>query len=145
MRISRFNWLSLALVSVVPICAAQAQSSPKRAPKNVTGHYRLTKQEFRNCLDVQQLTGGKIEFDLLALWVSYNNPHNIHNGELHGTALLDDGVAIYDQDECKIKIEFFLDRVRVTQIEDSGCGFGANVTAAGTYRKLNNKKPKFDF
>jgi hypothetical protein len=125
-------------------CAAQTQS-PLKAAKNVTGDYRLTKEEFRNRLEVRQLAGGKIKFHLLALWVSHNNPENIHNGELQGIAKLEKGVAIYDQDGCKIKIEFFPNRAHVMQLEDSGCGFGANVTAEGTYRKLNSKKPKFDF
>jgi len=124
-------------------CTVEAQSPPKPA-KNVTGHYSLTKEEFRNRLDVQQLAGGKIKFHLLALWVSYNNPENIHNGELQGIATLEKGIAIYDQDGCKIKIEFFPKRVRVTQLDDAGCGFGANVTADGTYRKLERKRPKLD-
>jgi len=126
------------------IYTVEAQSPPKAAVKNVTGHYRLTKEEFRNRLDVQQLAGGKIKFHLLALWVSYSNPDNIHNGELQGIATLEKGVAIYDQDGCKIKIEFFPKRVRVTQLDDAGCGFGANVTADGTYRKLDSKRPKLD-
>jgi hypothetical protein len=54
------------------IFAAQAPSNP--AIKNVTGHYRFTKEEFRNRLDVKQLAGGKIKFHILTLWVSHNNP-----------------------------------------------------------------------
>jgi len=123
----------------------QAQSSAKPGPKSITGHYRLTNDEFRNRLDLQQLAGGKVKFHLLALWVSYNNPDNIHNGELEGIVALENGVALYDQDECTLKFEFFPNRVRVTQLNDEGCGFGANVTAAGTYRKLDSKKPKFDY
>jgi hypothetical protein len=137
---------SLVLLGIftAALCMVQAQSPPKPAVKNVTGHYRLTKGEFRNRLDVQQLQGGKIKFHLLALWVSYNNPDNIHNGELQGIATLEKGVAIYDQDGCKIKIEFFPNRVRVAQLDDTGCGFGANVTADGSYRKLDSKRPKLD-
>lgn len=127
------------------ICAAQTRSPLKGSVKDVTGHYRLTKGEFRNRLDVSQLAGGKIRFHLLALWVSYNNPENIHNGELQGIANLEHGIALYDQDGCKLKIEFFPGRASITQLEEEGCGFGANVTAAGSYRKLNGKKPKFDF
>jgi len=125
-------------------CTVEAQSPPKPTAKNVTGHYRLTKEEFRNRVDVQQLAAGKIKFHLLALWVSYNNPNNIHNGELQGIATLEKGVAIYDQDGCKIEIEFFPKRVQVTQLDDAGCGFGANVTADGSYRKVDSRKPKFD-
>ena len=145
MRTSRLVKISALVMLTSSICGLQAQT-PRQAPvKSVTGHYRLTKDEFRNRLDVQQLAGGKIKFYLLALWVSYNNPDNIHNGELHGLVALQNGVAVYDQDDCKLKFEFFSNRVRVTQFNDAGCGFGANVTAAGAYRKLDSRKPKFDF
>ena len=145
MRTSRLVYFSVPLVMLTAsIWAAQAQSPPKPAIINVTGHYRLTKEEFRNRLDVQQLAGGKIKFHLLALWVSYNNPDNVHNGELQGIATMEKGVAIYDRAGCKIKLEFFPRRVQVTQLADAGCGFGANVTADGTYRKLDSKRPKFD-
>lgn len=136
--------MSVLLILTPSICAVPAQTPPQANAKSVTGHYRLTKDEFRNRLDVQQLAGGKIRFHLLALWVSYNNPENIHNGELQGIVALENGVAVYDQDDCKLKFEFFSNRVRVTQLNDSGCGFGANVTAAGAYRKLDSRKPKFD-
>jgi hypothetical protein len=137
--------VSALLLLASSICGAQTQKSRPVTFKSVTGHYRLTKDEFRNRLDVQQLAGGKIKFYLLALWVSHNNPDNIHNGELNGVLALQSGIAVYDQDDCKLKFEFFSNRVRVTQLNDEGCGFGANVTAAGTYRKLDSKKPKFDF
>jgi len=144
MRISRAAKISSLLILTSGIWSVQAQA-PAPSTQSITGHYRLTKDEFRNRLDVQRLAGGKIKFYLLALWVSHNNPDNIHNGELHGMVALQSGVAVYDQDECKLKFEFFSNRVRVTQLNDAGCGFGANVTAAGTYRKLDSKKPKFDF
>jgi hypothetical protein len=43
-------------------------------------------------------------------------------------------------------MEFLPTSVRVSQSDEVGdCGFGANVTAAGAYRKSDSKKPKFDF
>jgi hypothetical protein len=143
-RIAKIIFLSSLLLSMLtaPICAVRAQTPPKPVIKNVTGHYRLTKEEFRNRLDVKQLGDAKIKFHLLALWVSYNIPENIHNGELQGIVTLANGVALYDQDGCKLKFEFFSKRVRITQLDDAGCGFGANVTAAGIYRKLDRKTPK---
>lgn len=137
--------LPALLLLMSSICSAQAQQPRPVTVKSVTGHYRLTKDEFRNRLDVQQVTGGKIKFYLLALWVSHNNPDNIHNGELHGVVALRSGIAVYDQDDCKLKFEFSSNRVRVTQFTEEGCGFGANVATAGTYRKLDSKGPKFDF
>jgi hypothetical protein len=145
MRTSKLVTISALLMLSSAICVAPAQTPPQTTAKSVTGHYRLTKDEFRNRLDVQQLGGGKIKFYLLALWVSHNYPENIHNGELQGIVALENGVAVYDQDDCKLKFQFFSNRVRVTQLNDAGCGFGANVTAAGAYGKLNSKKPKFDF
>jgi len=145
MKTSCLIRVSALLLFGSSICAAQAQKLRAVTVKNVTGHYRLTKDEFRNRLDLQQVTGGKIKFYLVALWVSHYNPDNIHNGELNGVLALQNGIAVYDQDACKLKFEFFSNRVRVTQLNDEGCGFGANVTAAGTYRKLDSKQPKFDF
>ncbi len=113
---------------------------------SVTGHYRLQREEFRNRIDVQQLPDGRIKFDLLALWVSHYNPENVHNGTLQGIIGLENRVAIYEADSCKLRLDFFPTKIRITQSEGVGdCGFGANVTAAGTYRKIDSRKPKFDF
>ena len=43
-------------------------------------------------------------------------------------------------------MKFTPDRVAITESGDNGdCGFGANVTSAGKYRKIAGGKPKFDF
>jgi hypothetical protein len=95
---------------------------------------------------VEQLPGGRIKFQLVALWVSHNNPENIHNGELSGVVALENGLAIYESGTCKITMKFTSNRVAITESDENGdCGFGANVTAAGSYRKIDSKRPKFDF
>ncbi len=137
------------LVPLLLVCFVATAQQPflKTArPKQVTGQYRLRKNEFRNSLDVRQLPGGKIKFELIALWVSANNPENIHNGELHGVARLENGVANYESGNCKVRMSFASNRVTITTddvIDD--CGFGANVAASGTYRKISSKIPRFDF
>lgn len=140
----------LARLILLPlICfAASAQASlpALTKPRSVTGRYSFRKDEFRNSLNVRQLPGGKIRFELIALWVSANNPQNIHNGELHGVAPLKNGLAIYENGNCRVTMAFASNRVTITTddvIDD--CGFGANVAASGTYRKINSKNPKFDF
>jgi len=138
--------VTLFVLLVFLFIATPAPLNTNAKPSSVTGHYRLRQDEFRNSLDVQQLTGGKIKFQLVALWVSYNNPENIHNGELRGTVTLDKGVAIYESGTCKITMKFTQNKVAVTESDDNGdCGFGANVTAAGSYRKINSRTPTFDF
>ncbi|HKP46407.1 MAG TPA: hypothetical protein VJT50_07395 [Pyrinomonadaceae bacterium] len=132
---------ALTLFFAGSICPAQT----KRNLKNVTGQYRLRKDEFHNSLDIELLRHDRIKFHLIALWVSHNNPDNIHNGELHGTIELHNNVGVYDGSDCKLKIEFSAAAAKITEINQEGCGFGANVTAAGNYRKVGNRKPRFDF
>lgn len=136
----------LFLLLVFFVTAAQTPLPANTKPRSVTGQYRLRQDEFRNRLDVQQTSGGKIKFQLVALWVSFNNPENIHNGELHGVVTLQKGLAIFESGTCQITMKFASNRVGISESDDNGdCGFGANVTAAGSYRKINNKRPKFDF
>jgi hypothetical protein len=147
MRPAKLKQLPPLLVLLISLVAAgQTPSATKAKPTgNVTGHYRLRHEEFRNRIDVQQLPGARVKFDLLALWVSHYNPENVHNGTAQGIVRMENGIAIYEADGCKLKIEFLPNKIRITQSEDGDCGFGANVTATGTYRKIDNRKPKFDF
>ncbi|MDX6614572.1 MAG: hypothetical protein QOD75_3758 [Blastocatellia bacterium] len=133
------------LLITLSVAVAPAQA-PTRAvrPANVTGHYRLRNPETPNSLDVLQLPGGKIKFHIVALWVSAHNPENVHNGELQGIVALNGDTAVYEGSNCKVMIKFVAGKAIVTQADAVGdCDFGANVTATGTYRKLNNRKPRF--
>jgi hypothetical protein len=85
-----------------------------------------------------------IQFHLLAVWVSANNRENVHNGELEGVIELKGNTATYETDSCKVSMKFFATSAIVTQASQIGdCDFGVNVTASGTYRKLNSRKPNF--
>ena len=145
MGLKTFSPFLVLLISFVVPGQTPPTTKTKQAT-NATGHYRLRKEEFRNRINVQQLPGARVKFDLLALWVSHYNPENVHHGTLQGIANLENGVATYEAGGCKLRLEFLLNKVRITQSDEAGdCGFGANVTATGTYRKIDNKKPKFDF
>jgi hypothetical protein len=148
MRPTKIKSISPALLLLISF-AAGGQTPPATNAKksgNVTGHYRMRREEFRNRIDVQQLPDGKIKFDLLALWVSHYNPENVHNGTLQGIVSIKNGAGFYEADSCKLRFDLLPNKVRITQIEGFGdCEFGANVTATGSYRKIDNKKPKFDF
>ncbi|HEV7797197.1 MAG TPA: hypothetical protein VGO73_03515 [Pyrinomonadaceae bacterium] len=139
----------LALMLVVSlIFVVSGQTPPARkvkAQSNLTGHYVMRREEFRNRLNLLQLPDGRIKFDLLALWVSHYNSENVHNGTLQGILNRENGEAIYEADGCKLKLESFTNKIRITQSDDSDCGFGANVTATGFYRKIDSRNPKFDF
>jgi hypothetical protein len=119
--------------------------SPGKPAQRVTGHYRLRHPGTPNSLEVLQLPAGKLQFHLLALWVSPRNRENVHNGELEGVIEFKGNTAAYEAEGCKVTIKFFSSRAIVTQDSKIGdCGFGVNVTASGVYRKLNSRKPKFE-
>ncbi|MGA9772022.1 MAG: hypothetical protein WBV94_23525 [Blastocatellia bacterium] len=69
-----------------------------------------------------------------------------NSGSGDGIAQIEGVTAIFkpdeSDDECKITMKFTQGKLVVDQ--EGGCGFGHNVTANGTYRKINSRKPKFD-
>ena len=69
-----------------------------------------------------------------------------NTGEGSGIARIEGDTAIFKpegaEDECKITLKFAGRKLVVMQ--DGICGFGFNVRADGTYKKVSTKKPKFD-
>jgi hypothetical protein len=67
-------------------------------------------------------------------------------GEGNGIATIEGDTAVFKPDsaeeECRITLRFTGSKLIVTQT--GICGFGHNVTAAGTYKKVSAKKPKFE-
>ena len=72
-------------------------------------------------------------------------------GQAVGEAEINGDTAVYSTTEggtCEIKIKFVKSgQITVTQTEkqlDGGCGFGLNVSAQGTYKRVSSSKPTFD-
>lgn len=78
----------------------------------------------------------------------YNSPAGpvANVGAESGIAIIENDTAIFKpegvSDECKITMKFARARLIVTQ--QGTCGFGLNVTADGTYKKVSKRKPTFD-
>lgn len=143
---TRLNAFAGLLLILFLFAAAPAQTPAHKRPLNITGHYKLSSSETPNSLQVQQLPGAKIKFHILALWVSAHNRDNVHNGELQAIIDIKGDSAVFQSETCKVTIKFSAGRATVTQDHEVGdCYFGANVSATGTYRKANSRKPKFDF
>ena len=68
-----------------------------------------------------------------------------NEGEGSGVATIEGDTAIFKpegaEEECQITLRFTGGKLVVTQT--GICGFGHNVSAAGTYRKVSARKPKF--
>lgn len=87
----------------------------------------------------------KVQFD----GVYHTISKSVNTGSASGEAIIDGNVAVWDLPEfgrCKINIVFLRNnRIKVFQEGDSpDCGFGHNVRADGTYRKIRGGKPKFE-
>lgn len=111
------------------------------ARPNITGQYVLRYSNVRSSLNVLLLPNDKIKFSLTALLKTGGG--ETRNGVVEGTVALKNNIAIYRQGECRIYMKFLDNRVVVKESNVDDCGFGAFVTAQGTYIK-KSRKPRFD-
>ena len=69
-----------------------------------------------------------------------------HSGSGSGVAFIEGETARFRPEgadrECEIVMTFTGGKLVVEQ--EGGCGFGHNVMASGTYRKVSHRKPKFN-
>ncbi|MBK7933308.1 MAG: hypothetical protein IPK01_07345 [Acidobacteria bacterium] len=136
--------------------AAVAQTSRKSvSAAEVNGTFKMDFtgkfKEFSNEIKILALGGGKIRvaMDLVYPYTLRNGEKSVNMGSLDSEASIAGDTAIYDSDEfgaCKITIKFVRPgTIKVTQDgSDGNCGFGHNVFATGTYRKVSGKKPTFE-
>jgi hypothetical protein len=123
--------------------------------KEATGTYRMNFRgkfaRLSNDMKIQALGGGKLRvaFDLIYPYKLRNGETTVNMGGMDTEATIVGDTAVIEPEEfgsCRITIKFVRPgTVRVTQEGSSAdCGFGHNVTAEGTYRKVSSAKPKFE-
>jgi hypothetical protein len=141
-------------ISALAVCvAALALSLPQPPMTNaaaqkivtaaqVNGTWRTQSGEFKIwALGNQRL---QVEFSGSYEYESQGGPMaNVGTGS--GIARIDGDTASFRPDgvdeDCLIRMKFTRGKLVVTQ--DGGCGFGHNVSANGTYKKVSSSKPKF--
>src|SRR6266550_6563845 len=143
--------LSLGILIAGLASAAQApnNSAPQKTPLKVVvtaaqanGVYRYYDNEFR----ILALGHGKlkVQFD----GVYHTLAKSVNTGYASGEAIIDGNVATFkpaDTERCEITLVFLPNKLRVMQSgSDADCGFGHNVNATGTYKKVRSGKPKFE-
>lgn len=111
---------------------------------NFPGRYKGTS----NVIKIIALGGGKLKmgFDLLYPYTMADGGVMVNTGTDYGTADIVGDTAIFTSDEtpeCRIQIKFVRPgAIKVThKTPVSSCGYGMNVWANGTYRKISGKKP----
>lgn len=137
------------IVSALALCSAMISipilhsAGSDVTAAQVNGTWKMRKNEFRIwALGQQRL---QIEFDGVYEYQSPQGP-TANEGQGSGIARIEGDTAIFKpegaEDECQITLKFGDGKLIVTQT--GICGFGHNVTAAGTYKRVSSKKPKFE-
>jgi hypothetical protein len=137
---------SLGLSASAQDNAGPTQNGPRPISRAVTatqinGLYRDRGSEFR----ILALGHNKLKVQFNGEWMTRSGYPNI--GEAIGEATIEGNVATFipgDTTRCKITMTFLINRMEVTQEGyDSDCGFGHNVMATGTYRRVKGGRPRF--
>ena len=132
----------LVLLFLLPP-AAEGQNPRVVTARQANGTYSSYDNELRIlALGNNKL---KVQFD----GVYHTISKSVNTGYASGEAKIEGNIAVFELSEfgpCKITIVFLRNnRLKVTQEGDSpDCGFGHNVRADGTYRKIRGGKPKFE-
>lgn len=126
------------LAYTLALTETEAASLPR---DNITGRYELRYSNVRGSLNVQLLAGNQIKFSLMALLLTAGG--ETRNGVAEGTVALNGGTAVYQSGRCRIVMKFLGNRVEVKESNVDDCGFGAFVTAEGTYLR-RSRRPRFD-
>ena len=131
----------LWLATVFPL-TVRADSDKSVTAAQVNGTWKTKSGEFKIwALGKQRL---QVEFSGVYEYKTSQGPM-ANEGEGSGIAAIEGDTAIFKpegaEEECRITLKFTGGKLVVTQI--GSCGFGHNVNAGGTYRKVSSKKPKF--
>lgn len=89
----------------------------------------------------------RIQMDLTYEYKSAAGPM-ANVGTAFGEATIENDVATFqppDTEGCTITIKFLRgNKIKVSEDHFMNCGWGLNVSSAGTYNKIRAGKPKFD-
>ena len=116
------------------LVASRASGETVVTAAQVNGTWKTKGGEFKIWALSQKML--QVEFSGTYEYKSPEGP-NVNTGEGRGVASIDAA-----EDECQITMKFANGKLVVTQT--GTCGFGNNVTAEGTYKKISSRKPKFE-
>ena len=133
--------LTAFCVATVAI-TTQAQKTKVVTAAQANGVYRYYQSEFR----ILALGHHKLKVQFDGIYMTVSKSPNM--GYASGEATIVGNVATFvpaDTQGCSITMTFLPGKLKVTQDgSDADCGFGHNVYASGTYRKIRSGKPKFE-
>jgi len=142
--IMRETWKIWTLwLTAASLVTAQADNEKSVTAAQVNGTWKTKYGEFK----IWALGKQRLQIDFSGVY-EYKTPQGptANEGVGSGVATIEGDTAIFKpegaEEECQITLKFARGKLVVTQT--GICGFGHNVTAAGTYKKVSARKPKFD-
>ena len=133
--------LAALCLASAPITAT-AQNSKVVTAAQVNGVYRFYKSQF----SILALGHNKLKVQFDGVYVTLMK--SVNTGDAIGEATIEGNVATFippDTERCKITMTFLPGKFVAKQDgSDVDCGFGHNVYATGTYRKIKSGRPKFE-
>ncbi len=154
-KITSFLFFTVGCFLLFAGSAVGQTSRPSVSAAEVNGTFRIPFRgkfkDLSNEIKILALGGGKVRvaMDLAYPYLLRNGESMANMGSLDGQANISRDTAIFESNEfgaCKITIRFLKPgSIKVTQNgTDADCGFGHNVSADGTYRKVSGRKPRFE-
>jgi hypothetical protein len=144
--INLLRFLLLALL--VPAFFAPTANAGERsvAGAEATGTYRDV--EGSSEIRILALGHGKLKVQLALVYEFKSGDGLMANlGDASGEATIENDVAVFVPEgfgACKITMTFLPNGKLKVEQQGEECGFGHNVYANGTFRKISKSKPKFD-
>jgi hypothetical protein len=135
--IMRETWKICTLwLTAASMVTAQANNEKSVTAAQVNGTWKTKYGEFK----IWALGKQRLQIDFSGVY-EYKTPQGptANEGVGSGVATIKGDTAIFKpegaEEECQITLKFTRDKLVVTQT--GICGFGHNVTAAGTYKKVS--------
>ncbi len=134
--------ISLIALFAVGSITLLAQNSKVVTAEQANGIYKYYDNEFR----ILALGHNKLKVQFSGIY--HTLAKSVNTGDALGEATIEGNVATFIPEEnqpCKITMTFLPGKLVVKQEgQDFDCGFGHNVNATGTYKKIHSGKPKFE-
>jgi hypothetical protein len=133
----------LLCFAAASIATSHAGSDENVTAAQVNGTWKTKGSEFK----IWALGKKRLQVEFSGVY-EYKTPQGpmANEGEGSGVATIEGDTAIFKpegaEEECQITLKFTGGKLVVKQT--GICGFGHNVSAEGTYKKVSSKKPKFE-
>jgi hypothetical protein len=140
--------LVVLLAAFVPAFFAPTATAGERSvtAAEATGTYRDA--DGNSEIRILALGHGKLKVQLALVYEYQSGEGPMANlGDAPGEATIENDTAAFVPEgagDCKITMMFLPNGKLKVEQKGEECGFGHNVRADGTFRKVSNGKPKFD-